>query len=262
MRDDGGESQLVTDGDAIDDAPSWVPVGPEVKEGRHQLVFASRGIGRDAAGMIAGFAPTEIQLLDAEQGDLKTLVQDPAFDYLEPRMMQDGHLYAMKRPYREGPEGPRAGAVLKDGILAPFRLAYAGFRYLDYFSQKYAGKPLTTSGDTRGRNVDARRLVERQNIAAAGRGADDDDEATKAPRDWLLVRCTPGATDTVIAHHVAAYDIGRNGVIHVTDGKSIERIDDAKSAGPLHKRTRIATARFATTLVPVAAKKPATPIRV
>jgi hypothetical protein len=109
---------------------------------------------------------------------------------------------------------------MKDGLLAPFRLMYAGFRYLDFFSMKYSGKPLTTSGDTRGRHVDARRLVERQNVAAAG-DVSADEAATVAPSDWLLVRRAPGGADEVVARSVAAYDLARDGSVLVTDGAAI-----------------------------------------
>jgi hypothetical protein len=251
MRDDGGDDALVTDGDTIDDSPSWVPVdakaaaaGAEVK--RHQLVFASRGIGRTPDGQMGGFGPTEINLLDAEHGDLKTLVRDEAFDYLEPRMLADGTLYAMRRPYRAGNEAPSAGHVLKDGLLAPLRLGYAGFRYLDYFSQKYAGKPLTTSGDVKGRNLDARRLLERQNIARAGRSDADEEEASRAPQDWVLVRRRPRAEDEVVATGVAAYDVDRRGLVHTTDGSSIERIE------PNDRRRTLVKARFVSAIVPIA----------
>jgi hypothetical protein len=243
MRDDGGDWALVTDGDTLDGAPSWVPVGPEVTSGRHQLVFHSSGIGRDAAGQLAGFGPSEINLLDAEHGNLKTLVASATHDYLAPRMTRDGTLFAMRRPYRAGPPTPDASTVLKDGLLAPFRLMYAGFRYLDFFSMKYSGKPLTTSGNTKGRNVDARRLLERQNVAAAG-DAEIDEDAMRAPADWVLVRRTPAGDETVVAKSVVAYDFSRDGRILVTDGLHVHRVDADGGS-----RRKLATARLVTSLV-------------
>lgn len=222
MRDDGGDSQIVTTGDAIDDAPSWVPVGPEITEGRHQLVYQSTGIGRDATGLVAGFGPTEINLLDAEHGTLKTLLSDPRYDYLAPRMARDGSLLVMRRPYRSGPERPDPSAILKDGLLAPFRLAYAGFRYLDFFSMRYTGKPLSTAGDTRARNFDARKLIERQNIEAAGEVTDE--AQRRAPSDWVLLRRQPNGSEAVVAEHVVAFDVTTKGTIFMSDGNAIERI--------------------------------------
>jgi hypothetical protein len=242
MRDDGGDWALVTDGDTIDGGPSWVPVGPEVKEGRHQLLFHTSGIGRDATGAMAGFAPTEIHLLEPEQGALRTLVASEEHDYLAPRMTRDGALFALRRPYRKGPPAPDAATVLKDGLLAPFRLMYAGFRYLDFFSMKYSGKPLTTAGNTKGRHVDARRLLERQNVAAAGDEAGED--AMRAPSDWVLVRRTPSGDETVLAKSVAAYDLVRDGTILVTDGAEVLRMDGTGGA-----RRKLAAVKLATGLV-------------
>jgi hypothetical protein len=241
MRDDGTEAALVTDGDTIDAAPSWTPVGPDVKEGRHRLVYSSTAIGRDMAGTMAGFAPSEINLLDAEHGTLETIVRDPTFDYLAPRMMADGTLYAMRRPYRSGPPAPTPAAMLKDGVLAPMRLMYAGYRYLDFFTMRYTGKPLTTSGSTQGRRVDARRLLERQNVAGAGE--DDDETASRAPDDWVLVRRSPGGEDREVARHVAAFDVAKNGSILVSDGVTLLRID------PSGVRTRVGNGKLVTTLV-------------
>ncbi len=222
MREEGGDSAQVTDGDTIDDAPAWVPVGPEVTEGRHQLVYQSSGIARDAAGHVVGYGPTEINLLDAEHGSLKTLVASAEHDYLAPRMTRDGTLFVMRRPYHGLPQLPDPRAHLKDGLLAPFRLAYAGFRYLDYFSMRYTGKPLATAGDTRARRIDARKLYERQNLAA------DDSEADvaihRAPADWVLVRRQPGGSDDVVATNVVAFDLERDGTVVVSDGNGIERI--------------------------------------
>ena len=139
MRDDGGEWALVTDGDTVDGSPSWVPVAPGAKDGRHQLVFHCAGIGRDAAGMIAGLGPAEIHLLDAEHGQPEDARLEP-----EARLPRARH-GARRHALRDAPplplgaaRGRRHATLLKDGLLAPFRLAYAGFRYLDFFSMKYS----------------------------------------------------------------------------------------------------------------------------
>ncbi len=223
MRDEGGDSALVTEGDTIDDAPAWVPVEREATEGRHQLVYQSTGIGRDAAGRIAGFGPTEINLLDAEHGSLKSILSSPEHDYLAPRMLRDGTLFAMRRPYQGLPKAPDPSAYLKDGLLAPFRLAYAGFRYLDFFSMRYTGKPLANAGNLKARNLDARKLIERQNVAAAGEGPEDE-SAFRAPSDWVLLRRRPDGTETVIATHVVAFDLDAAGNAYVSDGAGVDRI--------------------------------------
>ncbi|WP_394847152.1 hypothetical protein LZC95_06740 [Pendulispora brunnea] len=240
MRDDGGEVALVTDGDTVDGAPSWVPVGPEVTAGRHQLVYQSSGVGRDETGMLAGLGPSEIHLLDAEHAKLRTLVAHPDFDYLSPRMMQDGTLFAIRRPYHRGPAAPNAGEMLRDGLVAPLRLMYAGFRYLDYFTMRYTGKPMSTLGNTRGRQVDARRLHERQNLASAGE-VGQPDELPRAPREWALVRRTPHGDETVVAESVAGYDFERNGALLLTDGAAITRVAPDGQCAKLADAPRVTT---------------------
>jgi hypothetical protein len=159
-------------------------------------------------------------------------------------MMRDGTLYAMRRPYHRGPPSPDAAAMFKDGLLAPFRLMYAGFRYLDFFSMKYSGRPLTTTGNTKGRRVDARNLLERQNVA--GKGDDDAQEsAMRAPSDWVLVKRTPGGDETEVARAVAAYDVARDGSLFVTDGATVDHID---ADG---QRTRASKAQLVTMIVAV-----------
>jgi hypothetical protein len=240
MHEEGGDSALVTDGDTLDGAPSWVPVAPETKEGRHQLVYQSVGLGRGANGIVAALAPSQIHLLDAEGGQLKTILSAPTFDYLAPQMTSEGVLYAMRRPYHEGPARASAEALMKDGVFAPFRLLYAGFRYLDYVTMRYTGKPLVTSGNTKGRQVDARRLVERQNIEAAG--TEGGEEAMRAPSDWVLVKKSPRSEEEVVAKSVAAFDLDRQGRVIVTDGAEIDQIDTDG------RRSRLARARLVTSL--------------
>jgi hypothetical protein len=238
MREEGGDTALVTDGDTIDDAPAWVPVGPEVTEGRHQLVYQSTGIGRDAAGMMAGFAPTEINLLDAERGDLKTILESPDFDYLAPRMERDGALLVLRRPYHKGPARPDAAATLKDGALMPFRLLYAGFRYLDFFSMRYTGKPLSTAGNTKARRIDARKLIERQNIGGSDEDQEDE-ELGRAPSDWVLLRRQANGDEQVIAERVVAYDVASTGEIVVSDGRTVERVAAGGARSRVSKTPRV-----------------------
>lgn len=224
MRDDGGDVAFVTDGDTVDDAPAWEPVGPEVTEGRHRLVYQSTGLGRTAAGHVAGFGPTEIMRLDAESGALETVLASAEHDYLAPRPLRDGSLLVMRRPYQGLPQAPDPVAHLKDGLLAPFRLAYAGFRYLDFFSMRYAGKPLTNAGDARARHADARKMLERQNVAAAGEVENESEAMRRAPADWVLLRRQADGAEEVVARSVVAFDVDASGGVLVGDGVGIQHV--------------------------------------
>lgn len=108
---------------------------------------------------------------------------------------------------------------------------------------RYTGKPLSTAGDARARNFDARKLIERQNIEAAG---DVTDEAQRrAPADWVLLRRQPNGDETVVATNVVAFDVTSKGAIFVSDGDAIERID------PDGKKHRLARAERALALATI-----------
>jgi hypothetical protein len=87
----------VTEDESIDLAPSCVD-GP----GARRLVFQSAGIGRSAAGRFTRLGPSELQLLDLDSGDLTTLAEESDADLLGLRMLADGTLLYIRRPYENG----------------------------------------------------------------------------------------------------------------------------------------------------------------
>jgi len=228
MKDDGTEVAQITEGDSFDDDPSWVPTPP--KDGRcvHELVYSSAGIGRDELGQFVGLGPRSIVLLDAELGTMKTLVEDPLFDFCNPRMMADGTLYCIRRPYVSPFEKPKASASIKDAALLPFRLGTAVFNYLDYFSMRYSGKPLASSGSTKDKAADARRMLELGNlgrgVARVERGLTDAPSDQRVPASWELVSIAPRSTAKVVAQRVAAFDLGSGGTASFTDGEALFRL--------------------------------------
>ena len=124
----------VTEGDAQDRFPVWVP-----GEGA-RLVYQSSGLGRDAAGRPSGLGPAAVQLLDLDRGSLETLASEKGRDLANPRLDAAGTLYYIRRPHA-GAERASAPRMLLDAVLFPFRLLYAVFQYLNFFSARYTGKP-------------------------------------------------------------------------------------------------------------------------
>src|SRR5262249_11872637 len=131
MRADGSALSELTDGDAIDGAPAWVP-GTS-----HRLVYQSAGVGRDAAGRISGVGPSAVHELDLERRDVRTLVESRSHDFLSPRVAEDGALYYIRRPWNA-----RARAaplrLLIDLLLLPVRLVAALVSYLNFFAVRYS----------------------------------------------------------------------------------------------------------------------------
>jgi hypothetical protein len=204
----------VTEGDSYDTAPRWVP-----GQGR-RLVFQSAGIGRNRHGQVAGLGPFGIQLLEVEGGEMKTLAEDPAQDFLTPQMSADGALYFIRRPYRAF--APISFfRLLKDILFFPFRLAYAIFHYLQFFSMMYTGKKLSSASQEQSRAMDMKEMLVWGSKVSMEKAAKADDAADLVPNSWQLVRRAANGAEEVIAKGVLAYDLAPDGSLVYSNGNAI-----------------------------------------
>src|SRR5205085_2294591 len=76
----GRSLREITEGDCVDECPSWIPGGDET------LVYQSAGIARNARGLLDTVGPYRIERLDTCGAQLDTLMENDRFDYLNPRM--------------------------------------------------------------------------------------------------------------------------------------------------------------------------------
>jgi hypothetical protein len=197
----------VTEGDSVDTAPRWVPGA------RRQLVFQSAGVGRNREGHFAALGPYCVQLLEVETGTLTTLAEDSGYDFLTPFYTQDGTLYFIRRPYRTGRElNPLT--FLKDILLFPFRLLLAIFHYLQFFSLRYRGKKLTSSGGAAGQEPDMKEMMIWGNMVSAQAARNNDDSASLVPSSWELVRRKSDGTEAVLAKGVVSFDVADGSVVY------------------------------------------------
>jgi len=220
MSVDGIRPRDVTEGDSVDLAPRWV-------EGQGRaIVFQSAGLGRDRNGLPVEQAPFTIERLDFERQTLDTLVEDPKCDLLGPQLLADGTLYYISRPYqlRQRPVGILP--LLKDIVLAPVRLIYAIFQWLNFFTRRYTGKPMTIAGMPA--NAEAKRLVEvwgslidPDKAFQANRRFGDVDAPSLVPRTWQLMRKVGTAPPTAIAESVLAFDVQPDGTVVYTNGSGV-----------------------------------------
>jgi hypothetical protein len=218
--DGGGSPRVVTDGDSVDEAPSWIP-------DHEALVFQSAGIGRTRSGAAVGLGPYAIEELDLASGRLVTRARDERFDFLTPRVARDGALYTLRRPYRS-PSSAHPLRALGDVLLFPFRVLRALFGWLDVFSLIYSGKRLTSAGGPQrrepeladlviwGRRVDAERRLSRARL----RG----DAPALVPSTWQLARHGGDGTCEVVAEAVLAFDVAPDGALLVSNGSAIDRL--------------------------------------
>jgi hypothetical protein len=217
---DGARPRDVTEGDSIDLAPRWIP-----GQGK-ALVFQSAGIGRSQEGYACDRAPFLIEKLDFDKQDVLTLASDPKSDLLGPQVGTDGLLYYIRRPYRSNRKSFGVWQVLKDILLIPFRLLYAIFQWLNFFSQMYTGKPLTAAG--------TKQAVDPKQMKVWGdwltpetmkdRRFGEPDAPSLVPRTWELVRQSDQGTPEVLAEGVLSYDLRSDGAIVYTNGSAIYAI--------------------------------------
>jgi hypothetical protein len=225
VRDDGKGVRILTDGDVLDRAPRWVPGGIG------QIVYASAGIGRNASGAWAGLAPFAIQRLSLDTRELDAVVADPAYDYIAPVPVSADVVYAIRRPYRD----PHAPApffrVVIDALLFPFRLLFALFGYLSFFTARYTGKPLLTSGNARQKVADARQMSVWGNLVNVQQEAMQEAESegrSDVARGYELVRITRSGVEVVV-RSVLAFDVAADGAIFYSDGNRICRLANGKT---------------------------------
>lgn len=237
MRADGTGLAQVTEGDSVDQAPSWVPGRPRT------LVYQSAGIGRDAQGEPVALAPFAIEQLDLETGELLTRAESPRFDYLSPRVGADGLLYTLRRPW-SGDAAPSHWRALLDFLAMPFRLLYAIFRWLDLFTAMYTGRRLTSLGGPQREGPDPKWMVVWGNLVEARkaerRGRMRGEEAPDlVPRSYELVRHRPGEEPEVLARAVLAFDLAPDGALLVSNGSAVDRIEQGGARRRLCTAPRI-----------------------
>jgi hypothetical protein len=231
---------LITEGDSLDEAPSWVPGA------RKQLVFQSAGVARNPNGYAVGLGPFTIQKLDLEDGNMSCLKEEGNFDFLSPRVNKDGHLFFIRRPYEK--LGGTPYPLLKmftDFALFPFRLMRAIFHYLNFFSLIYSKKPLTTASGPKIEGVDQKTLLLRGRIIDAQKvmqeGVQDEGVKSLVPASWQLVKHDSAGAESTLAKGVVAFDIGTDGSIIYTNGNAIYRLDENGSPKLILKANLIDT---------------------
>lgn len=213
--EEGTLKGTVTDGDCMDTAPSMIPGQASA------LVYASAGVARHPqSGRGVAVGHSAIHRLDYRSGTMDVLLEDPAYDYIQPRMHADGTLYAIRRP-AEKPAGERAIGALEDTLLMPFRLIKAVFGYLNFFSMIYGKEPLRSAGGPRAPELDQDlgklwlhgRMIELSKVKG-----DPQYAGNLVPRSWELVRKPPGRGLQIVVPHVAAFDLAEDGSVLYTNG--------------------------------------------
>ena len=220
MDREAGDLRQVTEGDTVDLCPSWIPGSPG------HLVFQSAGIGRNAQGFPQAMGPCNIQRLNIASGDLETLLEAPAFDFMAPQMDAQGNLFCIRKPYGWKPSTKGFLRFILDIILVPFKLLKALYQYLNFFSARYTGKPLTTAGGPKKEGADLKQMWLYGNLinaqAALDAGTKKGEETPGVvPKEWELVRMSKNGSPEVVASGVSGFALSQEGNLVYTNGSAL-----------------------------------------
>lgn len=226
MNSDGGRLREITEGDSLDQAPTWA-LGQADK-----LIYQSAGIARNQHGHLTEVSPYRVETLDVKTGEHQVLLSSDEYDCMLPVMTEDQTIYYVRRPYKPRQQRRQAGVwpIVKDILMFPVRLAVAIFAFLNVFSMMFTNKPLTTAGGPKRDGVDQRqlflygRLVEaEQSNKKANREAD----RVLVPDDWELVKAPLEGEDQVLATGVGHYALLPEGQgLVYTDGSAVFHLTD------------------------------------
>lgn len=213
---DGSGMAEVTQGDTQDESPTWTSA--------NEIVYQSAGMARTPGGYAVGRGPFAIQKLDIEGGQVTTLAQDPHFDLLGPKVAADGTLYYIRRPYQTLTPKMNPLRVALDFVLLPFRLLYAIFQYINFFSMRYTGKTLTAAGGTAQREADVRQMMIWGNLINAQKAAREtngDDAPALVPKTWELVKQDASGATEVLERGVVHFDLCPDGSLLYSNGSAL-----------------------------------------
>lgn len=222
---DSARTQFVTEGECQDKNPSVDPNNSTV------IYYDSCGLAYTQDNVV--FSPRQVNRLDLATGELETVLADDKFDYFAPIMDTQGNLYAIRRPYREHDSTDPVGTA-KDLLTAPFKILKAIVGWLDFFTKRYSGESLKTSGanPARTKPKSEEELFIEGNLVKADKNllknqADGEKFAGFIPKSWELIKCLPTGEIQIIKKGVMAYCLADDDVV-ISNGKSIVKITNGQ----------------------------------
>ena len=238
---DHGGLKFVTDGDCIDEAASWV-----IDDGgkSDSIVYQSAGIGRDADGVFWALGPRRVEKLNLENGELDTLLDHDAYDYLMPRLFADDTLWTVRRPWRsrEQASGWETG---KAAVMAPWHFTKAVYTIATGLASLMKQEPPKRAGGPTAPEIPPALMLYGQLVATPKQQshAMADDPPT-APSAWQLIKYDANDNETTVANGVVSYDVTPAGDCIYTDGHSIHRVSADGDKTLLHQAALVDCVRL------------------
>lgn len=224
FNDKNTDFQFITEGDCHDQNATWSKINPDI------IYYDSRGIARDSAETFLGFSPRYIQQLNIKTGDLIEIIANEKLDFIKPKEDSDGNLYYIKKPYK--PLHTKEITSIKDIAMIPIKLCRAIFGWLNFFTQRYAGQSLKTSGNNPAKNIEKNPeelFIEGNLINVLKEQKESEKQCNQyigfAPQNWELIKKTPDGNKITIKKGVLDYSLGENGDIIYSNGNYLIKIN-------------------------------------
>lgn len=233
----------VSGGFTKDQMPSWA------RDDSKRLFYQSAQIGKDENGYPIGMGPYAIELLDVDAGKVSTIREDEQYDFLAPKVDQNGWLYYIRRPWKiDQPARLSPLEFLKDVVLFPYRVFRTIVYFFNFTSVMFSGRPLANSLDFNVKPADR----QQQFLSLWGRALDTNKAINRktnkfvrplVPADWELCResLADAANEEVaddeavssnkretLAGNAMSFDIGVDGKVVYSDGTRIYHLDGDK----------------------------------
>ncbi len=108
--------------------------------------------------------------------------------------------------------------------MLPVRLLFALFQFMNFFTMRYTGKTLVSSGNMRQRQMDPRQVMIMENLLHA-RGSNGlfapNRRDWKVSRSWTLIKKSPEGHIESIAEGVLTFDLCDDGSLLYTNGNRV-----------------------------------------
>jgi hypothetical protein len=227
MSIDRGGYNVLTEGESIDENPSWA------KTDKNAIYYDSAGIAISSIGELGGLGTKSILKLDLNSGDIEEVVHINKHDCIKPIEDREGNLYFIKRPHDENYS---KAASLKDVILMPYKFLKAIFGWMNLFTAKYTGDTLTSVGQNPAKTKQRTQeeIFIEGNLINAEKTLKENQSAGEkfpgvAPRSWELMKMSQSGEMKSIKKGVIDFDINSRGEIVYSNGKYLLKVGNNSS---------------------------------
>ena len=216
---DSAHIDFLTEGDSLDGNPAFDPKNPD------QLYYDSCGFAYGEQGNILGMGAKEICRLNLQSGALDTILENNKFDFIKPQVDLEGNLYFIQKPYRPLANNSFSFA---NALLAPVKIIKALIGWLDFFTTRYAGESLKTTGanPAKMKQKSEEEIFIEGNLINAQKTLTENQKSGEkfpgiAPKNWELMKMNKSGDVTSVKKGVLSYRLSEDGELFYSNGKHL-----------------------------------------